>query len=359
MKKRTFLLLLTLSVCALGADMRPVFKIGVIAPLTGNMSMLGEEAKNGIALAQEELHTGFDVKMIYEDDQFEGRQTNAAALKLLQLDRVDAIISIWDSAAMVVGPRVEKAGVLQFNAGWDPQIMGGKKWTMVHGGNYREFVRRSIEVMQIYHTKRLAIVGPVSVGDINCMKVARPLLKQAGIEVVFNEFYPHGTRDFRTYLLKVREAKPDFVWNLNTPPEDEIFWRSETELGLRWPTTGDFWVTTPDLYHYIDGALFPEIHVDPQFTARYKARFGYTPKMLESAICHDIYKMIVETAQAHYEKTGRLPTHEELLVELKISRLLPTLAINYSAMKGTGYVESKYVLKQVKDGKVVDYAPEK
>ena len=98
MKKLTNLLFLTIIFSKLlGAFFLPQscwaldhqVKIGVILPLSGSMATLGGAIRNGIELARSERPELFGrIKFIYEDDQYDIKQSIAAYRKLRDLDNI-------------------------------------------------------------------------------------------------------------------------------------------------------------------------------------------------------------------------------------------------------------------------------
>ena len=335
----------------------PVLIIGVDAPLTGNEANVGEESMKGITLALEEFKgkNPVGLKFIYEDNELQNRQTNSAALKLIQFNHVDGLITVWTDAAYIVAPIAEKYQVIHFNTGWDTGP-SSNKWTLVCGGDLREFARQSVEIMKHYKVKRLAITGVVESGVINVIKAAQPYFKEAGITVVFDEPYTPGTRDFRTYVLKLRETKPDFAWNLNHAPEDEILFKAEAELGINIPSSGFYFYNSPELYRHVEGAVFPRIAATSDFDRKFEVRFGRKPKLIEAAYCYDMTYIFSDAVNNLYAKLGRMPTRAELLSEMKRPRPLPNLAEGSGKISLPGYVDVPYVLRQIRNGQQVPWS---
>lgn len=73
---------------------KPVVKIGIILPLTGNTSNFGQAYKNGILLAEDNLNknTKFTYKLIIEDSADNNKVLPAITRKLLDVDKVEAIL---------------------------------------------------------------------------------------------------------------------------------------------------------------------------------------------------------------------------------------------------------------------------
>lgn len=70
--------------------------IGVIAPMTGEFAVFGENMATGIQLAKEEYersHPGEHITVVVEDDQGVASKALSALNKLLTVDHIDALIS--------------------------------------------------------------------------------------------------------------------------------------------------------------------------------------------------------------------------------------------------------------------------
>lgn len=87
-------------------------KIGAILPLTGDGAKYGEEAKNGIELALEELKDS-KIKVFYEDDQGTSSGAVNAFNKLVASVKAPVIIGpMYSSTALAVAPLAEKNKVV-------------------------------------------------------------------------------------------------------------------------------------------------------------------------------------------------------------------------------------------------------
>ena len=84
--------------------------IGAVLSETGMASIDGNNIKSGIEFAKEELaKKGVKVKVIYEDDQTNPKNTVTAIQKLVDVNHPQAIIGpTWSFLADAAGPVVEK-----------------------------------------------------------------------------------------------------------------------------------------------------------------------------------------------------------------------------------------------------------
>ena len=87
-------------------------KIGVSAPMTGDISAIGQSTKNAIALAQEEIDAAggikidgklMKVKFLIEDDENKPESTATVFQKLINQDKVLAIIGSQTSKCSNAG----------------------------------------------------------------------------------------------------------------------------------------------------------------------------------------------------------------------------------------------------------------
>ena len=81
--------------------------IGVILPLTGDLSVTGEKIYNGVLLAA--ANAPSNVKFIYEDDHSNVTDGVTAATKLLNVDNVDMIMGTYESDETIAVAPLAKA----------------------------------------------------------------------------------------------------------------------------------------------------------------------------------------------------------------------------------------------------------
>ena len=89
-------------------------KIGVVLPLTGDLSSMGEPAKDAVEFALEEINNagginGRKLEAIFENGKCDGAASISAVQKLINVDKVSAIIGeICSGATIAMAPIVEK-----------------------------------------------------------------------------------------------------------------------------------------------------------------------------------------------------------------------------------------------------------
>lgn len=101
-------------------------KIGVVLPLTGNLSALGESAKTGLILAEEYINSNTynntKVQFIYEDGQGNPTKSINALNKLIMYDKTNIIFSIISSVDLSIVPIQKDKKFLMFSHSSHPHL---------------------------------------------------------------------------------------------------------------------------------------------------------------------------------------------------------------------------------------------
>ena len=134
MKKLILTLCLALSLTACGEENetpktdKPIIKIGAILPLSGDLAIWGNSEKQGLILAKENLPTDLrnQYDLIFEDSSNTNKNIQHIAQKLISVDKVDALITMFDPAANIVGPMASINKIIHFGQSWFPKYVTDK-----------------------------------------------------------------------------------------------------------------------------------------------------------------------------------------------------------------------------------------
>src|SRR5687767_10108985 len=96
------------------------FPIGALVPLTGGGSEFGPKMEQAIRLAVDEVNQdppqGKEFKLFVEDGQTDPDAAVRGAQKLINVNRVNAVMGTWSSAVtLAVAPLAIQSGVVQMN----------------------------------------------------------------------------------------------------------------------------------------------------------------------------------------------------------------------------------------------------
>ena len=92
-------------------------KVGLVVPLTGDIKTFGESTRNGVMLAIDEANAGGGVngkkiEVIATDDKNDPTETGNAGSKLLDMDRVVAIIgSVSSKCSLPLSDKCQSAKI--------------------------------------------------------------------------------------------------------------------------------------------------------------------------------------------------------------------------------------------------------
>jgi branched-chain amino acid transport system substrate-binding protein len=225
-------------VCAAHAD---VIKVGVVLPLTGEYDFVGKAQLDGMqmALTEAQGNTRHQYRLFCEDGEFQPGKSSLAAQKLLNIDKVDCICSIWGAGAMAVAPLAEARRIPHMANDWDLVWVQKYKYTLDLAAPCDLYAEMQLKMVQRWGCHRVALLWQHSADWIYGFPyVQKALQSDPSITIVFNQSFNAPVRDFRTVLTRVKEARPDLIIVLSILPESEIILRQARELGIACRMTG-------------------------------------------------------------------------------------------------------------------------
>lgn len=299
--KNRFLLATFLIICMnfvmVGSTLaQEVIKIGNIASLTGPIASYGESHTRAVKLLVDRINAeggilGKQIELITEDDQSDPVIGANAALKLIERDKVVAIVGpVPSTIGMAVAPIVENAKVPTVVTGTNPAITPGK-----------DFVFRSCwtddfqgVVMARFCIERLNAETAAVLYDLGndyAMSVAEVFVKSFedfGGDILTVQTHPTGVVDFRAQLTTIKSRNPDVFFFSDFYQDASLIGRQAREVGVESIFVGSDGWDSPDLdLKALDGAYYcshfsmedprPETRI---FVESYREEYGSDPDLL-------------------------------------------------------------------------------
>ena len=289
---RVFLLfVLFLPALSAFSEVPNTIRIGVIVPLSGDMAFAGEDIKNGLLLAKEESKDSkFDYQFLFEDNALELRKTATAAQKLIKLDKVDLLVSLWPPSANVIAPIAEANKLPHYTIAWDPEIARKHKYTFSHQAMVNSYVKATLELLDHNNFSKVAFFQLNESGFNIGTDFVRSLSKEHGIEIVSEVIFNSGQSDFRTEISKSAQKKPDVFLIWGVMPESEIIIKQIRSAGIDLPVTG-FFDVIQDL-SLIEGMSFvSEISATENFEKAFEQHYG-KPFRMKAPNAYDIFNIV-------------------------------------------------------------------
>jgi len=203
-----------------GVAAADTIKIGLLAPTTGFAAADGESMVNAVKLAVNQVNAdggvlGKKIELVCYDDAADSKQAVALAHKMIGQDKVIAAVGgsysmptraaapIFDDeeipfvAAYALHPDVTK-GDYTFRTGF----LGGSE------GKAAGYV-----AVKLLKAKSVALLtSDNDYGRTLAAGFQEYLKENPSVKVVSVQTYPMSEKDFKAYLSKIKEAKPDVVF---------------------------------------------------------------------------------------------------------------------------------------------------
>lgn len=220
-----------------GTTSGDTIKVGVLHSLSGTMSISETSVKDAELLAIEEINAaggllGKKLEPIIEDGASDWPTFAEKAKKLLQKDKVAVIFGGWTSASRkAMLPVVEENNGLLFypvqyegleaspnifytGAAPNQQIVPAVSWLLKNKG------------------KKFYLLGSDYVFPRTANKIIKAQLAAEGGEVVGEEYTPLGHTDYSTIISKIKQAKPNVIFNTLNGDSNVAFFKQLKDAGI-------------------------------------------------------------------------------------------------------------------------------
>jgi branched-chain amino acid transport system substrate-binding protein len=228
------------------ADPDPI-RIGLGMALTGGLAPNGKAALLAMQIWEEEINAkggllGRPVKLIYYDDQSNPATVPGIYTKLLDVDKVDIVVSGYATnmvaPAMPVVMQHKKMflGLLGLSANSEFNYPNYFSIGPTGGPHPKQsFSKGFFETAMALNPKpkTLAIVGADAEFPHNATDGARELAKEAGLKIVYDKSYPPTTTDYSPIVRAIQATNPDLVFVASYPPDTVGMIRAANEIGLK------------------------------------------------------------------------------------------------------------------------------
>jgi branched-chain amino acid transport system substrate-binding protein len=266
--KKIFLVLILLSIIYCGCTKNEnTFKVGVNLPLSGNVSYYGISARKGIELALEEIKAknefkNVNIQLIYEDNQGQAKLSINAITKLINVDKVQAVIGCGSSTetmaaapiaienkVILISPISSATSISKFGQ----FIFRSCPSDLIQAQDLADFVLESKK-------KRIAIIYANSTWGTGFKDNFVEYFKSKGGEILDIKSSDPGESNFRSQLSVLKALNPEALVFIIYAKEGGTLIRQTRELGMNQNIFGaDPW-SQKDLRigagNYSDGVMY-------------------------------------------------------------------------------------------------------
>jgi branched-chain amino acid transport system substrate-binding protein len=221
-------------------------KIGFGISLTGPLAANGKMSLVAMQVWESDINAeggllGRPVKLVYYDDQSKPAEVPAIYSKLLDIDKVDLIVSGYAStqiaAAMPIAIGRKKLLVSLFGTGINDTFKYDKYFAMIPNGPTPKpaFTRGFFKVAEAQNPKPQTIALAYADAEFgqNACDGARENAKASGFDIVYDKSYPPSTVDFTPIVRAIQARNPDLLVICSYPLDTVGMIKAIHELGLK------------------------------------------------------------------------------------------------------------------------------
>ena len=234
------LIVLILSACAVQQQAPPTgeekkelvgsYKIGVMLPLTGDGAAYGLPIQKAVKIALDEVNAkggvnGKKLEAVYEDSKCNPKDGNAAAQKLVNIDKVKVIVGgVCSGETLGAAPIAEENKVIMISpSATSPDITkaGDFIFRVAPSDAYAGIVASDYAFKNL-NAKKAAVISESTDYAQGLRRVFKENFAKLRGEVVADEVYNPEDTDFRTQVIKVKAENPDVIYLVPQAPAKGI-----------------------------------------------------------------------------------------------------------------------------------------
>ena len=364
--KTTVLLALALSILgSASVQAKQTVKIGLIAPLTGDVKTFGESSRNAFLMAIDDYGKSgrYAISTVIVDDRNDPTEGTNGALKLVTQDKVLAFVGpLTSKVAIPVSEIATNHKVpMVTEAATSPKVT-------VYNGKRKPYVFRACfidpfqgRVAATFALADLKVKTAAVLYDVGndysrgLAAVFKSVFEGGKGSVVAYESYQKDDVDFSALATKIKLKKPDLIFIPDYYNKAGLIVRQLREKAVASALIGTDGWDSPDLLkiagNTIVGGYFTN-HYSPErkdavaqrFIKKYKEKHGAVPDAL-AALTYDAAMIILQTL----DKT-ETPTADGLMKSLSRLKDFQGVTGTISFDKNGDAIKSAVILRVDKDG---------
>ncbi len=213
--------------------------IGVSDAFSGDKASNGDYVREGVEMFLEHINAqggvlGRKVDVVYVDDQgLETVATNAFQKLVLENDVCGVVLGKYSSLTLAVEPFIAEEKIPAISSGsnskvaasTNPYLFSTRRSDNDSGKTMVAFIKEN-------GAKRIAMLyAPDALGK-GMSAVVRAGLEGTGIEIVSDQQFSEGEKQFATYVAKMKAANPDFIVIAAQSTETGLIYKAIYDGGL-------------------------------------------------------------------------------------------------------------------------------
>jgi branched-chain amino acid transport system substrate-binding protein len=296
-----------------GSTTGPI-KVGIYGDLSGQTSSFGQSTKNGILMAIDEINkaggiNGRQVTYVIEDDQGQPAQAATVVTKLINQDRVHAVLGeVASSNTLAAAPKAQEAKIPMITpSSTNPKVtqVGDYIFRVCFTDNFQGAVMAKFAANTL-KAKTAAVLGDVNSDYSRGMtQYFEGEFNRLGGRIVTKQAYTQQDPDFKGQLTAIRAVNPDVIFVPGYYGQVGVIAKQAKELGIKAPLLGGDGWDAPQLWelggtdlngsfmanHYSTDDPSPAVQ---KFVAAYRSRYNGTAPDAIGALAYDAMNVLAD-----------------------------------------------------------------
>ncbi|OQX07943.1 MAG: hypothetical protein BWK80_48830 [Desulfobacteraceae bacterium IS3] len=304
-----------------GADEK-ILNIGALFPMTGPQAYYGRVMSRGAQMGCDHINAdggveGYQLKLTLTD--FQNIDVGMALIglqKMMMTKKIPALLTSFSAVTLAVQPICEAAHVLMINGGaYSPKI-ANKAYLHTIRLSQDQMIPPMLKYFWGMNIRRLAVIYADVVAEASVKEYINPIWTRMGGEIVAVEPHQPGLTDYSPYLARIKESKPDAVYNISAGQDQAFIVKAARETGLDIPLSVSDW--NDDFQSisgksseniYIPGEFFNQKNSDSsvqRFVKDYEAKWKESPDFYAANYYDAVYNILAELIR-RVVKSGAKP----------------------------------------------------
>jgi len=225
------------------------YKVGAIFAITGDASSLGIPEKNTAEMLEKSINdaggiNGHPLEVIIEDSAGENAKARTAAMKLIEQDKVLAVIGpsrTGTTLAIVDLFEKNQLPLISCAAGIEivqPPDQPVPKWVFKTPQSDRMAVEKIVDYLKLKKITRVATISDQTGFGKGGLRELKDLLPRNGIQIVGSQEYDPKAVDMTAQVTKLKGTNAQAVVCWGTPPGPAVAVKNMRQLGWDIPFIG-------------------------------------------------------------------------------------------------------------------------
>lgn len=342
-----------------------VITLGFIGPLTGEVAAFGNDEKNAVIMAIEDINRanvlqGKTLRAVFEDGKCSGKDAATAASKLIAMDKVKVILGgVCSGETLGAAPVAERSKVILFSAvSSNPAIAASGDFVFRLAPDDRQAARKAAASMLSQKPASIGLITETNDYALGYRAELVSRIRKAGLEITADEYVNPDENDFASLITRMESKHLSLLAiNVQSGVKAGLIMKQIRRLHWEGSIYGTYAFSTPDAIRAAGGiknmesVRFPDLPAlkseqGKNLLRRFEARYPAPQTELEVLLRYESVLLVAEAISEVGEEPGRIREYFNEMPEYH------GLEFSFHFDANGDAVGIPYVMKTVRDGTI-------